>query len=993
MTLTTLLLLCVAQSPASPALHAPSTDPFASHLRRDLQVNTFEDNRQLDPALAADSAGNWLAAWGSRRQEMGTFGVFAQLLDPLGRDLSTEIHVNTTLAGFQGRPSVAFLADGTAWIAWQSVTPNLSECGIFARRFGWTTTEEGGRSFGPLGDEVVVHAGLGDTPADAFLQPLAGGSEWIVAWASDTPARERHLLARRYAADGAPLGDAFRLGSGARETLVSLDATPEGCVAVWSDQDLDGIPLAIRGALLGGSAALRGFTVATASDGSHIEPCVSAAADGSFVVAWMSAQDDETYVARAQRFSAAAEPLGAPLVVDAGGAGYRCGALVATAPDGRFVVAYNAVEPRVDLHDGERGSVPASIRAQAYSAGGDALGAPFQLNGFDEGEQTLQVGVNARHLLWTAQDQFAAAWHGRTPSGDARGIGLTLFAPAQFEPAAPAPIARVAAAQELTADQVHGEEAYPIYNPNFVPPAYVAPPPAAGGAGGFQGNTNTGWYPPDPDLAVGPNHVVAVVNGEIAFFDKGTGQKLFGQAIAGGGGFWGGQGAGGFVFDPVALFDPYINRFVVAAADGAGSNDSICLAVSDDDDPNGTWHKYRFVVYGTCRFLDFPNLGCSQDSYFLAGDCFNSGGNRIFMWDKSEVSSGAPSPTIRQLQANGSTQSLGATKNYDNGIGYFCTTYSGSSTRLKIQAVTNANTSPTLHTYSLTVPQFTHPNDAVQQGTSNRADTIDFRIKNGVVRNGKLWVCHSNGMNGRSAVRWYQINLNGWPTSGSPSLVQSGDIDPGAGVYTWFGDINVNSTDDAVIAFNRSSSSQYISIEYVYRKAGDTLGAMRAPELLQVSTGPETGSRYGDYSGVELDPNSDTRFWSDHEFISSGWRTWIGEIEIGDTQLDLSTTLLIAGWPATLTVENLDPSEVVTIFAFPQPGTFCPSGYGGLCLELHPNAKTAGSAVAAATGLASLTRTVPNNLAGRTLYIQAAAIRGPGGSASVKSNRLVELVN
>jgi hypothetical protein len=991
--ISTLILLATYgfQSPAV-VLPLEPAPPFPQHARVEVQANTFESNRQVDPALAADADGRILAVWGSRRQEVGTFGVFAQLLDPRGRDLGTELHVNTTLAGFQGRPSVGFLADGTAWIAWQSVSGDLADCGIFARRFGWSEDAAGARRFGPLGGELVVHAGIGDSPADACVQALPDGS-WLVAWAADTPERARHLLARRYEADGAPRGAAFRLGAAAvRESLVSLDATPAGCVAVWSEQDFLGRPLAIAGALLDADGMMKRFTVATAADGSHVEPCVAAAADGSFVVAWMCSQDDEQFVARARRFAADAEPRDAAFTVRAGGAGHHSGALVASAPDGRFVVAYNAVEPKTGFHDGERPEVPTALRAQVYGADGAPLGAPFRFNGLDDGEQSLQVGVNARHFLWTAHDQLVAAWHGRTPAGDDRGIGLTYLLPDALQPEAPAAIARTAAAQELSAGEVHGSEAAPIYNPYFVAPAYVPPPPAAGGAGGFQGNVNTGWYPPDPDLAVGPQHVVSVVNGEIAWFLKSNGSKQFGQAIAGGGGFWAAQGAGGFVFDPVALYDASIDRFIVAAADGAGTNDAICLAVSDDDDPNGTWHKYRFAVSSTCRFLDFPNLGVSQSSIFLAGDCFNSGGNRVFMWDKAVVAAGGVNPTMRQLQANSSTQSLGATRNLDDATGYFATTYSGSSTKLRLRAVTNANSAPVLASFDLTVPQFSHPNDAVQLGTSNRADTIDFRIKNGVVRNGRMWLCHNNGQNGRASVRWYEVALNGWPTSGTPTLVQSGDVDPGAGTYTWFGDVNVTSTGDAVLAFNRSSSSQYISIEYVYREAGDPLGTMRAPEQLQISTGPETGSRYGDYSGLEQDPTTDTCFWSNHEFINSGWRTWIGQIEIGAAPLNLTSTVLIGNFPVTFTVQNLNPLETVTIFGSRQSGSFCPAGYGGLCLELSPNAKTVGVAIANAAGAASLSRTVPANLSGRTVYVQAAALRGLFGISSVKSNLMVEIV-
>ncbi|MDG2309923.1 MAG: hypothetical protein P8L98_05005, partial [Planctomycetota bacterium] len=43
----------------------------------DVQANTFTNNRQTEASIATNSQGNILAVWGSRRQEQGSFGVFA----------------------------------------------------------------------------------------------------------------------------------------------------------------------------------------------------------------------------------------------------------------------------------------------------------------------------------------------------------------------------------------------------------------------------------------------------------------------------------------------------------------------------------------------------------------------------------------------------------------------------------------------------------------------------------------------------------------------------------------------------------------------------------------------------------------------------------------------------------------------------------------------------------------------------------------------------
>lgn len=56
-------------------------------------VNIFTYTDQSAPAIDADDQGRMLVAWGSRRQEAGTYGVFARLCDRWGRPMSDEIHV------------------------------------------------------------------------------------------------------------------------------------------------------------------------------------------------------------------------------------------------------------------------------------------------------------------------------------------------------------------------------------------------------------------------------------------------------------------------------------------------------------------------------------------------------------------------------------------------------------------------------------------------------------------------------------------------------------------------------------------------------------------------------------------------------------------------------------------------------------------------------------------------------------------------------------
>ncbi len=955
----------------------------------DVQANTFTNNRQTEASIATNSHGNVLAVWGSRRQELGSFGVFAQYLDPLGRPIGTEIHVNQYLPREQAKPSVFIDDSDVAWVFWRSIGQDGAGTEVYGRRFGVRN-----RTCTALSDEFRVNSQITGNQRDGVCSALPGG-RIMAAWISEKNGVSA-VFGRVFDNNGQALGDDFVIHANSEHALnlVSLASHPRGVLATWADTNLAGSPEGIQGGLISFDEQLnRSCELFVAHDGASslaFEPSIDSATDGSFVVSWMSTVDGSQFDVTARRFNSDLRPTANEFIVPNQGSDLRSGGQVAVADNGEFIVAYTTHQSKLWRGPGHRPDEPASVFAQRYSADGKPSGSLIRLNSFDEGEQSLQVGHNGKHLLWTSQNQIIAAWHGNTGT-DHRAVGLSFIVPESLNPEKPAAITPLAAAADLVLSDVYGNEAKPIYDPYFVAPAPTTPPLALGGTGGFQAFSSTGWTPPDPDLAVGPDHIVAVVNGGIRIFDKNGSQSYSTSLVS----FWGSVGAGGFVFDPVALFDPHTQRYVVAAADGAGTNDAICIAVSDDSNPNGTWHKYRFPVSSTCVFLDFPNLGINKDALFLAGDCFSGGGNRVFMWDMNKLINGL-SVTMKQVQCSSSTQSLGATKNYDSNsdAAYFATTYAGNSSQIMLRSITNPNSSPTLHSNYLNVPSYSWPPNAAQMGTSNQAATIDYRIKNGVVRNGKMWICHNTGNNNACQVRWYEIDLNGWPTSGSsPALAQSGTINYGSGQHTWFGDINVSDNGTAAISFSRSSVSQYISVECAIRSASDPSGTFRSPELLQTSTSAETGSRWGDYSGLEEDPLIPGKYWSHNEFRTSGWRTWIGEFELAH-ELDLTVTPITPGGLSAFSAANGNAGENIYFLLSLNSGSYAPPQLGGLALDLAQPVYHVGTAVANAAGNAGINVNIPNNApVGANVYIQVVAIRGIGGIDSVKSGLVVEIIN
>ena len=875
-TLAALLPLGLACAPGAAAsadgTAGADASPLATHRRLEVQANTFTYNLQNDAGLAIDDDGRVLVVWASRRQELSSWGVFAQLLDPLGRPLGTELHVNEYVPKNQRQPYPAFGPDGDAWVVWASLDPGTSRNGIFARRFAGE-----GAGFGPVGPDLEVAAlpwGALEDPAVA----VGEDGELLVTWVT-YELGARHVEARRLGADGTPAGPAFRLGEeqDVLEALPELTALPGGAWFVaWQRTDAEGQPLGILGRRVEGDGTLGPVRALSEDDGRHhVEPSLDADARGRIVLAWMAGTDGG-YEVRARRFDARGLPLGESLRVDQEARGQRSGAAAVCAPDGRFLVAYNDVTAKLP-RQAKRPVQQADVRARFFDPQGRPLGEEQQWNAAGVGPHALRVGVNGRAGAWSGLDQVALAWAG-TAAGDEDGIVLGLLAPPGLEPPAPPAVEPLAACADLTSEELRRQMAPPDPLPEHLRDL-ARVPSRSGRAGGFVVHDQTGWEPPDPDLAVGPNHVVSQVNQEIAWFTK-AGVEQHRQDNTGPSGFWGAQGAQDFVFDPVSVYDRHLGRFVVANAERASGESYLVLAVSKTSDPNDGWWKYRHRTETLCSSIDFENLGVDAHAIYVSADCFGFGGNNVFVYDKAIVGNGLPLASPKVINTEAFPISLGSVNNYDasSPAQYFVTSYTVSNDVIEIKAIRNALGAHTLHSVLVPVTPYFQPSDAPQLGSSNPVSTIDWRIKNAVVRDGHLYASHGiDDGSGVTRVRWYEVDLQGWPTGGGlPQLVQEGTLDLGPGVYSWFPDVGVDPAGNVTLVFSRSAASELPSMHYVLHLAGDPPGSNRPSVALQTSTQPYGGGRWGDYNGVDEDPARPGHFWGHAEYSEGPWMTWAG---------------------------------------------------------------------------------------------------------------------
>src|SRR5262249_10521932 len=194
----------------------------------------------------------------------------------------------------------------------------------------------------------------------------------------------------------------------------------------------------------------------------------------------------------------------------------------------------------------------------------------------------------------------------------------------------------------------------------------TTPPIISGTLFAAQTFDQIGFLPPDPSGAAGPNHLVAVVNSQIAILNKTTGTILSQTELTS---FFG-RPASAFVFDPKVLYDQYNSRFAVVALeqDDSPQTSFVHVAVSNTSDPTGTWNVLhidsKLTISGAVTWADYPGFAVSPEALYVTTNQFSfstgiSVDSRLFIINKTPFySGGAGDFTINDADPDGQVFTL-----------------------------------------------------------------------------------------------------------------------------------------------------------------------------------------------------------------------------------------------------------------------------------------------------------------------------------------------
>jgi hypothetical protein len=471
---------------------------------------------------------------------------------------------------------------------------------------------------------------------------------------------------------------------------------------------------------------------------------------------------------------------------------------------------------------------------------------------------------------------------------------------------------------------------------------------------GLQFATNGAGWPPDPNGDAGPNNYVQTVNTSIGIYAKdGTQQaamtfdSLFSQAATGTPCDNSNQG------DPVAVYDPFGDRFIVS--DFAWNDAQLstgpfyeCFAVSKTGDPlTGGWYFYAFQVESGASLPDYPKLGVWPDGIYMSANVFASSGSQSFqnvqVWafNREQMEAGdanAQAVTFAVPRTVGGVTVFSMLPSNARAVtgappvgspNYFSSIYGSYAIRtwkFHVDWTTPANSTfagPT----NTAISTFNVGPSTVPEKDGNALDTLSYRVmmqNQYTNQNGResLWLTHTVGNGGGVAqVRWYELPVTGGAIG---SVRQQSTWAPDL-LNRFMPSLAVDKNGDMAIGYSVSDASMHPAIRYSGRLASDPLNQLtQAEQTLVQGAGYQcckfsdgsTNNRWGDYSAMTIDPDGCT-FWYTGEYYDASpttlsqdnWQTRIGSFQLPGCSGTVPAAPTVSGFNPT----SGSPGTLVTV--------------------------------------------------------------------------------
>lgn len=376
----------------------------------EVQVNTTSANSQRNPAVAMDTAGNYVVVWETYIDATDKNEIRAQLYNADGSANGSEINVTNGIEWDQRFPRVCMAPNGDFVVAWQSDREDNDSWGCYARRYNADGTAKAADfrfNSTTAGDQIHPDVACDSNGNFVFVFATNHGGDFDV-------------YRRRYLESGAAQESQVLVNSttAGHQTHPKITSTKGGeFMITWQSegQDSSGSGIMYQTYDNTGTVDVSETIVNSTQSGNQEEPSIANDLNGNFIIVWGSyGQDGDHFGVFAQLFDSTGATSGSEFQINQTTNKSQHHAEVAMTEEGTFVVAWTSYG-----QDGNRDAVI----ARPFKDDGSSLGDEVTVNSTTTNFQQLPDVVQR-----TEDDTLMIVWqdglHNSSSTNDGSEYGV-----------------------------------------------------------------------------------------------------------------------------------------------------------------------------------------------------------------------------------------------------------------------------------------------------------------------------------------------------------------------------------------------------------------------------------------------------------------------------------------------------------------------------------------------------------------------------------------
>lgn len=379
--------------------------------------------------------------------------------------------------------------------------------------------------------------------------------------------------------------------------------------------------------------------------------------------------------------------------------------------------------------------------------------------------------------------------------------------------------------------------------------------------------------------------------------------------------------------DPIVLYDELADRWILSQFCKNAPPFRQMIAVSKNGDPTGEYYIYEFVM-PNIKLNDYSKIGAWHNAYYMSTDEFFGGdyaGSGAFAFEREKLLVGDPTASYIYFDlASPTTMRIGGILPADlDGLnppppnapgvfaGYMATEYGDEEDAIRLFELKPDFVNPENSTFSEAFgspvavapfdPTSTLGRDDIAQPTpgekldsqSDRLMTrlayrningIENLIVNQTVRSSPLGEIYRAGV---------RVHLLQRSIGGEYSIIEQSTVGDNT-TSRFMGAAAQDHDGNIAVGYSTSNEEKQPSIFYTGKLATEQTGVFRRETQFVNGTGVQTafGFRWGDYSGMSVDPSDGCSFWITNQYYTElsqnespfGWLTRFGKFKFSECQ-------------------------------------------------------------------------------------------------------------